>query len=245
MWMTIFDVALNHNVSHNSLPADVCLMYRMENFDSWLPSGCLSLARSIDPLTGFSGGIKGYTWSASLRLSRLRLALWLPTSSWLFSLSAAIHALWNLAVFIICKTSNLWDNDSNPSFFFFFTAHLLPHRAPQNKIKIALRAAQDVISQQSNQIFKPGNLGQLIHSAPILPSIGGCHCAPHSCEKGSRGLMPDQNSGFSTAGNEAGNVLQSPLEQWEQLDKCCHSLNNTTWLLWSLCEQRTYSYFNT
>lgn len=33
----------------------------------------LELGRSIDPLTGFSHGIKGYTLRASPRLSRLRL----------------------------------------------------------------------------------------------------------------------------------------------------------------------------
>lgn len=42
MWMTIFDVALNHNMAHNSVPADGCLMYCMK-FQLWLPSGSLSL----------------------------------------------------------------------------------------------------------------------------------------------------------------------------------------------------------
>lgn len=42
MWMTIFDVALNQNMAHNSVPADGCLMYCMK-FQLWLPSGSLSL----------------------------------------------------------------------------------------------------------------------------------------------------------------------------------------------------------
>lgn len=42
MWMTIFDVALNHNMAHSSVPADGCLMYCMK-FQLWLPSGSLSL----------------------------------------------------------------------------------------------------------------------------------------------------------------------------------------------------------
>lgn len=41
MWMTIFDVALNHNMAQNSVPADGCLMYCMK-FQLWLPSGSLS-----------------------------------------------------------------------------------------------------------------------------------------------------------------------------------------------------------